>query len=350
MKILITGGAGYIGSILVERLLLNNLLVSQGMNELALNGTSILDSPQFHLKDKITLTVLDNLMYKQTNLSQYTWRDDFNYIYGDVRDKELMSTLIKDHDIIIPLAAIVGMPACKKFPNETVEINQKCIEWISDQSSRDQTIIFPTTNSGYGIGQIKDGGLVACNEETPLNPISLYGVTKVNAENYLLKNNKDNAITLRLATAFGISPRMRLDILVNDFTYRAYADRYMVIFEGHYKRNFVHVRDIARTFVYCMNKRDKMGGQTFNVGLSDANLSKLELCERIKKVLPDFYVTQSDINQDPDKRNYIVSNKKLESFDSREPWFAAHSLDSGIRELIKAYSIISNNNRKFTNL
>lgn len=350
MNILITGGAGYVGSILVERLLLNNLLVSQGMNELSINGSGTLDAPQFHLKEKISITVVDNLMHKQTSLTEYAWRDDFNYIYGDVRDRDLMKELLKSHDVIIPLAAIVGMPACKKFPNETVEINEKCIKWLSDNSSREQLIIFPTTNSGYGIGQVKDGSLVECTEETPLNPISLYGVTKVNAENYLLNNNKDNAITLRLATAFGISPRMRLDILVNDFTYRAYTDRYIVVFEGHFKRNFIHVRDIARTFVYSINKCDMMKGQPFNVGLSDANLSKIELCERIKKFIPDFYITESPINQDPDKRNYIVSNAKLESLDPQEPWFVAHSLESGIKELIKAYSIISNNNRAFTNL
>lgn len=350
MKILITGGAGYIGSILVERLMLNNLLVSKGMNELSLDVAGVLDQPQFHLKDKISVTVLDSLMYKQTSLTQYTWRDDFNYVHGDVRDTALLTKLVKDHDVIIPLAAIVGMPACKKFPTETLEINQKAIEQISAISSRDQLIIFPTTNSGYGIAQVKDGSLVECTEETPLNPISLYGVTKVEAENCLLNNNKDNAVTVRLATAFGISPRMRLDILVNDFTYRAYTDRYMVIFEGHFKRNFIHVRDIARTFVYAINNAAKMKGKAFNVGLSDANLSKLELCERIKKFIPDFFVTESQINKDPDKRNYIVSNKKLESLDPKQPWLPVHTLESGIRELIKAYSIISHNNRAFTNL
>ncbi len=350
MKILITGGAGYVGSILVERLMLNNLLVSQGMNELSVNGFGILDSPQFHLREKIHLTVLDSLTYKQTSLTEYSWRDDFTFVYGDVRNKELLTKLVKENDVIIPLAAIVGMPACKKFPTETMETNQQSIELISELSSKDQRIIYPTTNSGYGIGQVKDGSLIECTEETPLNPISLYGITKVNAENALLNNNKDNAITLRLATAFGISPRMRLDILVNDFTYRAYTDRYMVIFEGHFKRNFVHVRDIARTFVYAINKFDKMKGHPYNVGLSEANLSKLELCDRIKKFIPDFYVTESQINKDPDKRNYVVSNEKLETLDASEKWFPAHSLDSGIKELLKAYSIISNNNKAFTNL
>lgn len=350
MKILITGGAGYLGCVIVERLLLNNLLTSNGTSELKVNGYGMLDEPQFHLREKVEVTVLDNLMYRQTNLTEFAWREDFKFVYGDVRDKELLKKLTKENDVIIPLAAIVGMPACKKYPTETVEINQKAVEWISDNSSKDQRIIYPTTNSGYGIGQVKDGELVECTEETPLNPISIYGVTKVNAEKYLLENNKDNAVTLRLATVFGISPRMRLDLLVNDFTYRAFNDKYIVLFESHFKRNYIHIRDVARTFVYALNKWEKMKGEPFNVGLSSANLSKMELCERIKQHIPDFYVTHSEINSDPDKRNYIVSNDKIESLDKAQPWFAAHSIDSGIKELIKAYTVISNNNRMFTNL
>ncbi len=350
MKILITGGAGYLGCVLVERLLLNNLLATNGTRELKLNGFGMLDEPQFHLTEKVQVTVLDNLMYRQTNLTEFAWRDDFKFVYGDVRDVELMKSLVKENDVIIPLAAIVGMPACKKYPKETVDINQKAIELISDVSSKDQRIIYPTTNSGYGIGQVKEGSLVECTETTPLNPISIYGTTKVNAENYLLNNNKDNAVTLRLATVFGVSPRMRLDLLVNDFTYRAYNDRYIVLFESHFKRNYIHVRDVARTFIFALNKWDRMRGGPFNAGLSSANLSKMELCEKIKEQIPDFYVTRSEINSDPDKRNYIVSNHKIESVDTKEPWAAVHSIESGIKELISAYSIISNNNKKFTNL
>lgn len=350
MRILITGGAGYLGCVIVERLLLNNLFATNGTGELKVNGFGILDEPHFHLSEKVQLTVLDNLMYRQTNLTEFTWRDDFKFVYGDVRDHELMKQLMKETDVIIPLAAVVGMPACKKYPKETVDINQKAVEFISDISSKDQRIIFPTTNSGYGIGHVKDGELVECTETTPLNPISLYGTTKVNAESCLLNNNKDNAVTLRLATVFGVSPRMRLDLLVNDFTYRAYNDKYIVLFESHFKRNYIHVRDVARTFIYTINKWDKMKGEPFNVGLSSANLSKLELCEKIKEQIPDFYITQSEINSDPDKRNYIVSNHKIETVDTKEPWSAVHSIESGIKELTNAYSIISNNNKKFTNL
>jgi len=350
MKILITGGAGYLGCVLVERLLLNNLLLSNGADKSKTDIAGAADKPQFHLREKVQVTVVDDLMYRQTNLTEFSWRDDFRFIYGDVRDHDLMKKVIQENDVIIPLAAIVGMPACRKYPTETVEINQKAVEFISNNSSKDQRIIYPTTNSGYGIGQVKEGELVECTELTPLNPISLYGTTKVNAEKCLLENNKDNAITLRLATVFGISPRMRLDLLVNDFTYRAYNDKYIVLFESHFKRNYIHVRDVARTFVYALNEWDKMKGEPFNVGLSSANLSKLELCTKIKEQIPDFYITQSEINSDPDKRNYVVSNRKIENLDSNEPWAPAHSLDSGIKELIKAYSIISNNNKKFTNL
>jgi nucleoside-diphosphate-sugar epimerase len=358
MKILVTGGAGYLGCVLVERLLLNNLLMANGVSKsqpeadqpMAQKDDGALDKPQFHLQEKMRVTVVDNLMYRQTNLTEFSWRDDFNFVYGDVRDKDLMKKLVRENDVIIPLAAIVGMPACRKYPTETLDINQKAVEFISDNSSKDQRIVYPTTNSGYGVGQVKDGALVECTETTPLRPISLYGTTKVNAEKCLLENNKDNAVTLRLATVFGISPRMRLDLLVNDFTYRAYNDRYIVLFESHFKRNYIHVRDVARTFVYALNKWDKMKGEPFNVGLSSANLSKLELCTKIREQIPDFYITQSEFNSDPDKRNYVVSNRKIETLDSEEPWTPAHSLEGGIKELIKAYSIISNNNKKFTNL
>lgn len=344
LKILITGGAGYLGNILVERLLLNNLLMSNGTNELVVNGYGILDEPRFHINEKLKITVLDNLLFKQTNLTEYCYRDDFGFIYGDVRNNELMKKLINSHDIIIPLAAIVGMPACNKSPNETKQINQEVIEFIAKESSSSHRIIFPTTNSGYGLGTSNDLGLMYCTEETELNPISLYGVTKVNAEKVLL--DKGNAVTLRLATAFGISPRMRLDILVNDFTYRAFTDKYIVLFESHFKRNFIHVKDVARTFVFTINNFNEMLGKPYNVGLSNANLSKLELCEKIKEQIPNFFITESEINKDPDKRNYIVSNKKLESLG----WYTNHTLESGIKELIRAYSIISNNNKQFTNL
>jgi len=311
-KVLVTGGAGYIGSVLVDSL----------------------------INRKYDVTVVDNLMYKQTSLTQYCHLPNFKFVKGDVRDWNMMKPLVDEADIIIPLACIVGMPACKKYPELTQDTNQTAIEWLARNTRDDQKIIFPTTNSGYGIGQ--EG--IYCTEETPLTPISLYGVTKVQAEKALLDNG--NAVTFRLATVFGMSPRMRLDLLVNDFTYKAYKDNYIVLFESHFKRNFIHIRDVAKTFVFAINNFDKMKGQTYNVGLSSANISKKELCDTIKTFIPDFYIAESEINEDPDKRNYIVSNDKLEALG----WYPEYDLKTGIAELLKAYPIIENSNNNFTNL
>lgn len=317
MKILITGAAGYIGSVLIDHLYLHH----------------------HNTFDKIT--AVDNLLYNQTTLTQYCYRDDFEFHKLDVRDYDKMLPLVKEADVIIPLACIVGMPACRKYPELTISTNQEAVKWLTTVTTPKQKIIFPTTNSGYGIGQ--EG--IYCTEETPLTPLSLYGVTKVEAEKALLSNG--NAVTLRLATVFGISPRMRLDLLVNDFTYKAYRDKYIVLFESHFKRNFIHIRDIARTFVFVIHNFDKMKGQTFNVGLSEANISKKELCETIKEFIPDFYIAESEINKDPDQRNYIVSNDKLEALG----WYPQFSLREGISELLKAFPIIDNvNNKNFTNL
>jgi len=292
MKILITGAAGYIGSVLIDYLFSNH----------------------DEMFDKII--AVDSLMYNQTTLTQYCHRDEFEFHKLDVRDYDKMLPLVQEADVIIPLACIVGMPACKKYPELTVATNQEAVQWLTTVTRPDQKIIFPTTNSGYGIGQ--DG--IHCTEETPLNPISLYGVTKTEAEKSLLENG--NAVTLRLATVF------------------------IVLFESHFKRNFIHIRDIAYTFVFVMRNFDKMKGQTYNVGLSSANISKKELCEVIKTFIPDFYIAESEINEDPDKRNYIVSNDKLESLN----WFPKVTLEAGIAELLKAYPIIENSNNNFTNL
>ena len=316
MKILITGAAGYLGSVLIDHLFSDH-------------------------EEMITKVIaIDNLMYKQTSLSHYCHRAEFEFHKLDVRDYDKMLPLVQQADVIIPLACIVGMPACKKFPELTVATNQEAIEWLTKVTRPDQKIIFPTTNSGYGIGQ--EG--IYCTEETPLTPISLYGVTKTQAEKALLDNG--NAVTFRLATVFGMSPRMRLDLLVNDFTYKAYKDNYIVLFESHFKRNFIHIRDVAKTFVFAINNFDKMKGQTYNVGLSSANISKKELCDAIKTFIPDFYIAESEINEDPDKRNYIVSNDKLESLG----WYPEYDLKTGIAELLKAYPIIENSNNNFTNL
>jgi nucleoside-diphosphate-sugar epimerase len=311
-KVLVTGGAGYIGSVLVDSL----------------------------INRKYDVTVVDNLMYKQTSLTQYCHLPNFKFVKGDVRDWNMMQPLVDEADIIIPLACIVGMPACKKYPELTQDTNQTAIEWLARNTRDDQKIIFPTTNSGYGIGQ--DG--IHCTEETPLKPISLYGVTKVKAEEALLQ--RGNAVTFRLATVFGMSPRMRLDLLVNDFTYKAFKDKYIVLFESHFKRNFIHIRDVIKAFLFAIDRFDQMKGKAYNVGLSTANISKKELCEAIKQFIPDFYIAESEINEDPDKRNYIVSNAKLESLG----WMPSFSLKDGIQELLKAYPIIDASNNNFTNL
>ena len=310
MNILVTGGAGYIGSILVPELL--------------------------NLGHRVA--VIDNFMYNQTSLLDCCYKKELTVINGDVRDKNLMTEQLKKADAIIPLACLVGAPICTKMPTEAKMINYDAIKMILDLRSKNQIIVFPNTNSGYGVGQND----IHCNEETPLNPVSHYGVLKVEIEKELLKAG--NAITLRLATVFGISPRMRLDLLVNDFVYRAVNDRWIVLFESHFKRNYIHVRDVARAFIHCLNNFDKMKNQTYNVGLSDANISKIELCMEIKKQLTYFDISESDYGKDPDKRNYIISNAKIES----TGYMPAFSLQAGITELIKGFQIIKRN--QYSNL
>jgi nucleoside-diphosphate-sugar epimerase len=302
MKILVTGGAGYLGSIL----------------------TSYLLDLGHHV------TVLDSLIYGQAPLLDRCSNRSFEFVYGDARDEALLQPLISRTDCIIPLAALVGAPACKRDAVGAKTVNRDAVGLIARLRSKDQRVLFPTTNSGYGIGQ--EG--VACTEETPLRPISLYGTTKVDAERVLLDSGE--AITFRLATVFGASPRMRLDLLVNDFVYRAVNDRAVVLFEAHFKRNYIHIRDVARVFAHGIERYDAMKGRPYNVGLSDANLSKLELCERIRRHIPEFVFSESQIGEDPDKRNYIVSNARIES----TGWSPAYSLDDGISELVKAYKIV----------
>ncbi len=308
--ILVTGGAGYIGSILVPALLIEGHRV----------------------------TVIDNFMYGQTALLDCCNNKGLDVERGEVKDKELMQRHLREAEVIIPLACLTGAPACDKDPLAAVAINFEAIETMLGLRGRDQRIIFPTTNSGYGIGQER----IECTEETPLNPVSLYGRVKVDAEKVIL--NAGNCITLRLATVFGASPRMRLDLLVNDFVYRAITDRFVGLFEPHFKRNYIHIQDVVRAFVHCMKNFEQMKNQAYNVGLSDANLSKLELCEEIKKQLPDFHFCCSEIGKDPDKRNYIVSNAKIEATGFRP----VSTLQNGIAELIKAFQIIRRN--QFSNI
>jgi len=304
MKILVTGGAGYIGSVLVPKLL---------------------ESGHF-------VTVLDNFMFKQSSLTDACKYERFNIFNGDTRDENLMRKLMIDADIIIPLAALVGAPICKSDPLATISINQQAIEFICKIASKSQQILMPVTNSGYGIGE--DG--IFCTEQSPLNPISLYGVTKVRAEEAVL--SRENSITFRLATVFGMSSRMRIDLLVNDFVYRAINDSAIVIFEGHFKRNYIHIQDVASVFQYAIENFESMKGMPYNVGLDDANLSKIELAEAIKKQIPQFVYIEAPIGEDPDKRNYIVSNARLAKTGFKTHW----SLDRGITELIKGFKILKN--------
>jgi len=303
MNVLITGGAGYLGSVLIERLFNNG-----GVTK---------------------LTVYDNLMYNQTSLIHYSWRKNFEFVYGDVRDQEKLSKYVDEADVIIPLAAIVGFPACDRDKDLATAVNYTQVKFICNRiKNTNKKIIYPNTNSGYGIGENGE-----CTEDSPLNPISHYGVTKVNAEREVLNYG---GISIRLATVFGSSPRMRMDLLVNEFVYKALTDKYITIFEKNFIRNYIHIRDVANTFVYMIENYEKLKGDVFNVGLSNANLSKQQLVEKIKEYVPDFAITYSDYYEDPDKRDYIVSNAKLESLG----WTPQYSIDDGIVELIKTYKIL----------
>lgn len=309
-NILVTGGAGYLGSILVPELL--------------------------RLGHKVT--VLDNFMFGQNSLLECCANNDFDVIRGDARDENILRKVLKNVDYIIPLAALVGAPLCKKDKIGTITTNRDAIASIVKLASKEQRIIMPTTNSGYGIGK-RD---IYCTEKTPLNPISLYGKVKVEAEKIVLE--RGNSISFRLATVFGMSPRMRIDLLVNDFTYRAVMDKFIVVFEGHFKRNYIHIRDVAKAFIHGINNFKTIKNEAYNVGLSDANLSKLELCKKIKEQVNDFVYLEAPIGEDPDKRDYMVSNEKIE----KTGFKPTYTLEMGIRELIKGYSIITNG--KYSNV
>ena len=300
-KILVTGGAGYLGSILVPEL----------------------------LNDEHEVTVVDNFMYKQTSLNHLCANPKFDIVRGDVRVETTMWPLLKKADIIIPLAAYVGAPLCNQDPIGASTTNKDAIFMMIKHLSKNQLVIMPTTNSAYGTGDY-------CTEESPLNPISLYAKDKVEVEKRLMDHA--NSISYRLATVFGMSPRMRLDLLVNDFTYRAVNDSALVLFESHFKRNYIHVRDITLAFQHAIANQKTMSGEVYNVGLSEANVSKWELCEIIQKQLPNFTFMQAEVGVDPDQRNYIVSNEKIESTGFQ----TKYSLETGIKELIKGYRMIRN--------
>ncbi|APT30121.1 NAD-dependent epimerase/dehydratase family protein [Methylobacterium sp. NPDC097178] len=310
MRILITGGAGYIGTILVP------MLLERGHH----------------------VTVLDTFKSGGPDLSSACQYDAFEPIKGDARDTRILDDLIPKHDVLIPLAALVGAPLCKEDAIGATTLNRDAVIALVQRAGGEQRIVYPTTNSGYGVGEAGK----FCTEESPLRPISLYGTTKVEAETAVLDSGR--GVSLRLATVFGMAPRMRLDLLVNDFTHRAVTDRALLVFEGHFKRNYIHIRDVAKGFIHAIDNYDRMRGEAYNLGLSSANLSKLELCARIKAHVPNFVYVEAPIGEDPDKRDYIVSNAKLEA----TGWFPDFDLDRGIKELIKGFRMIRNS--RFANV
>ncbi|MCI5054383.1 MAG: NAD(P)-dependent oxidoreductase [Pelagibacteraceae bacterium] len=296
MKILIPGGAGFIGSVL------STSLVKKGYN----------------------VTVVDNLMFEKNSLDHLKHNRKFNFINSDVNSFKNIKKEVNKADVIIPLAALVGAPFCDKNRNLAKKTNLSFIKNLVKSISKDQMLIFPNTNSGYGVGEKG----TYCDEKSPLRPVSLYGRLKVSAENEVMEHS--NSVAFRLATVFGISYRMRLDLLVNDFVYRALRDRYIVLFEKNFRRNFIHIKDVAETFIYAIENQKKIVGDVYNLGLSSANLTKYQLCNKIKKHIKDLKIILSNIAKDPDKRDYVVSNKKLE----KTGWRAKYSLDYGIKELI----------------
>lgn len=310
LKILITGGAGYIGSLLTEKLLNNDHMV----------------------------TVYDNFMYDQSSLNHLCSNKNLSVIKGDVRNNNEILSILSTFDVIIPLAALVGAPICKFNSVGAKTVNYHSIDFLLENISKNQIILMPTTNSAYGTGDKNN----FCNEESKLNPISQYAIDKVEIEKKLMQH--PNAVSFRLATVFGMSPRMRIDLLVNDFVFRAFNDRFIVLFESHFKRNFIHIRDVCDVFKFSIDNIDKMKGQIYNIGLSDANLSKKELCENIQQKIKNFVFFEEDLQKDPDQRNYIVSNDKIEQLGFKPKV----SLQEGISELIKGYQMLKV--KKYSNI
>lgn len=302
MNLLVTGGAGYIGSILVQDLL------------------------DFGCK----VTVLDNFHYNQLSLGHVCNNKNLEIIKGDVRNISLLQTHIKKADVIIPLAALVGAPICMQDPVGSTSINKIAVIEMFNSISSNQTIIMPTTNSAYGTG----GANNYCTENSPLKPISKYAIDKVEIEKQLM--DKGNCISFRLATVFGMSPRMRTDLLINDFVLQAQKNSTIVLFEKNFKRNFIHVRDVSRAFIHSLTNYSSLKNEIFNIGLSNANLSKLELVQKIKRHIPSLNYFDAEFTKDPDQRNYVVSNNKIE----KTGFYPKYSVDDGILELIKGYEML----------
>lgn len=305
MNILVTGGAGYIGSVLVPRLLASGHHV----------------------------TVVDSFMYNQTSLLDCCVSPNLTIVRRDVRDTAALAPLLARVDAVLPLACLTGAPLCDRDPQTAKGVNYEAVRWMAEQLSSDQMFVFPSTNSGYGVGEAG----IFCDEDTPLRPVSLYGRLKVELEQFLL--DRGRCVTFRFATLFGTSPRMRLDLLVNDFTYRAVVDRFVVLFEPHFKRNYLHVRDGARAFEHVLANYSSMVGRAYNVGLSSANISKHELCELIKRHIPEFTFMVADIGKDPDQRNYVVSNARIEA----TGYTTTIDLEAGILDLLRGYQIVRRN-------
>ena len=307
-KILITGGAGYIGS------MLSTELVSLGYQ----------------------VTVIDNLKYEKSSLDHLYYYKNFSFINSDVRNEKILRENIKKHEFIIPLAALVGAPLCEKFKKDAITTNLEAIKLILKNLNKKKKIIYLTTNSGYGIGEKNK----FCNESSPLKPISLYGQTKCDAENEVRKFK--NSISFRLATVFGSSFRMRSDLLVNNFVQRAVNENYIDIFEPKFRRNFIHVRDVVRGIVFSIKNFNRLKSNVYNLGLSSANITKIDLAKKIKKQLKKLKIRVVKNKSDPDKRDYFVSNAKIE----KKGFKANISLEQGIRELIQVFR---NNKNKIIN-
>ena len=304
MRILITGGAGYIGSVLTPALLARGWQV----------------------------TVLDTFASGEPFLAQCCLDANFRPVRGDARDMRIVEPLLLKADVVIPLAAMVGAPLCARDEIGAVSLNRDAVVELMKRVSGDQWVVFPTSNSGYGIGEAN----AYCTEESPLRPVSLYGRTKVDAEAAVLASGR--GVSLRLATVFGMSPRMRLDLLVNDMTFRAMYDKAVVLFEAHFRRNYIHVRDVVKAFIHVLDNYAAMSGEAFNVGLSEANLTKRQLCETIARHVPGFVWLEAPIGEDPDKRDYLVSNRKLEA----TGWLPDHGIDAGIQEMVKGFRMLRN--------